>query len=193
MLYGNIVYLRHLEIEDLSAIMENWNSLELRQFLKSVRPFSRQQEEDFIRRTWKEHELGVGSIWGIIRRSNTQLIGTVGLHDITRNSRTSELGIAIWKPDNWSKGYGTEAMTLILDYGFHFLNLQMIYLRVIEYNERAQRAYKKLGFKIGGRFRRMEYFSNQYHDMIIMDLIKEEWREPKLLTGFGKKMEKTNE
>ena len=188
MLYGQKIYLRHLEIEDVHVIMKYWNNLELRQFLLILHPCSQPQEEDFIRRTWKEHQSGIGSIWGIVRKSSGELIGTVGLHRIHSIHHTAEIGIAIWQPENWSKGFGSEAMTLILDYGFEFLNLQMVSIQVLERNHRAKHVYEKLGFRNAGKIRRARFFAKEYEDIYFLDLLREEWDGPKLLTGFSKNL-----
>ena len=79
------------------------------------------------------------------------------------------------------KGYGTEAINLILDYGFNYLNLNNIKLDVVEFNERAIACYKKCGFKECGRRRKCEFIDGNYYDRISMDILKEEFTDKYIL------------
>lgn len=76
-----------------------------------------------------------------------------------------------------NKGYGTEAIQLILDYGFNYLNLNNIKLDVLSFNERAIACYKKCGFKEYGRRRKSEFINGKYYDRISMDILKEEFTQ----------------
>ena len=60
-----------------------------------------------------------------------------------------------------------EALNLLLDYGFSFLNLRNIYLKVFEYNEAAYNLYKKAGFKEVGRLRKAVEIMGKTYDEII--------------------------
>jgi RimJ/RimL family protein N-acetyltransferase len=78
---------------------------------------------------------------------------------------------------NRSKGYGTEAIRLGIKYGFEVLNLNNIELKVYDFNERALNTYKKAGFKEYGRRRQAYYLNGKYHDVICMDILREEYYE----------------
>ena len=77
----------------------------------------------------------------------------------------------------WSRGYGTDAVTAYLAYLFHEFNLHKVYLRVEEYNARAQRAYEKCGFRRDGVFRDHTFLGGRYYDSIIMSITEDEYRE----------------
>src|SRR5512133_3737314 len=64
------------------------------------------------------------------------------------------VGIGIGDRDAWSKGYGTDAMTLCLRYAFLELCVQRVSLGLHEYNPRALRSYEKVGFRMEGRMRK---------------------------------------
>jgi len=87
----------------------------------------------------------------------------------------AELGIVIGDKSQWSKGYATEAMHLIIEYGFNQLNLNMIYLAVVAFNERAAALYKRVGFVEEGRLRQRVYRDGSYHDELSMSMLKTEW------------------
>ena len=86
------------------------------------------------------------------------------------------MGIMLGNSNYQRKGYGIEAVKLILDYGFSFLNLRNISLSVFEYNEAAYNLYKKAGFKEAGRLRKAVEIMGKTYDVIIMDMLKEEFQ-----------------
>ena len=83
--------------------------------------------------------------------------------------------IFIGEEENRSKGYGTEALKLLLDYGFNYLNLHSIMLCVMSFNERAIACYKKVGFKEAGRLRENYFLNGKYHDVVYMDILENEF------------------
>ena len=90
-------------------------------------------------------------------------------------ARTCELGITIGDKDYWGRGYGREAVGLLLDYGFRYHNLHRIFLSVNGNNERAIRAYRACGFEEEGRLRSHVWNDNGYVDLVYMGLLREEW------------------
>ena len=85
-------------------------------------------------------------------------------------------GIFIGDKDYREKGYGTEAIRLILDYGFNYLNLNNIKLDLMEFNERALACYKKCGFKEYGRRRKCRFINGKCYDVIEMDILSGEFK-----------------
>jgi len=181
MLSGPSVTLRGLELDDVPTIVQHFNNIKLRQFLSFSIPVSKEDEEKWVRSTWEGRRQGHHYEFGIELNETKQLVGTTGLMKVDAINRIAELGIAVWQPKYWGQGLGTEAMTLLLDFGFCFLNLFSIYLFYMERNTRARRSYEKLGFLTAGKLRKARFFDNQREDMIFMDLLAEEWKGPRLL------------
>jgi RimJ/RimL family protein N-acetyltransferase len=75
----------------------------------------------------------------------------------------------------WGRGYGTEAMRLVLQFAFQELNLHRVSLGVFAYNERAIRSYEKAGFRIEGRLRQGIHRVNQRWDEVVMGILRSEW------------------
>ena len=108
---------------------------------------------------------------------NDQLIGFVALHSIEWNNQSCLLAIGIGDSDFRGKGYGKDALQLILRYAFYELNLNRVGLDVISNNKPAIVAYKKVGFKLEGSMRDAVYRDGQHYDRIIMGILRSEWIE----------------
>ncbi|MHA1948902.1 MAG: GNAT family N-acetyltransferase [Candidatus Thorarchaeota archaeon] len=178
MYFGEKVKLRALEMEDLDIIMKHFNNLELRQYLNSQTPISRHAEKQWLERaTTQDPWRDGGMTLAIEDRESGEFLGTVSLFDISKQHKRAEFGIAIHKPDNLGKGYGTDTTRVMLWVAFHILGLNSVQLITISYNERAQKAYEKAGFKRNGVYRQGAYVQGAFHDYIIMDILKDEFFE----------------
>ncbi len=106
------------------------------------------------------------------------LVGYVEISDIQWTHRCGWLAIGIGSPSHRQKGYGTEAMRLVLRFVFHELNLYRLQLTVFEYNVPAIRLYEKLGFKHEGTFREYLLRDGKRHDMLLYGILAGEWENP---------------
>ncbi|MCC3379968.1 GNAT family N-acetyltransferase [Paenibacillus farraposensis] len=103
------------------------------------------------------------------------LIGFVAIHGIEWNNRIGQLAIGIGNREYRGKGYGVEAVRLILRYAFNELNLNRVGLDVIEYNDQAIRTYQKAGFQLEGRVRSAVLRDGSSYDRIMMGILYSEW------------------
>ena len=171
---GDKIYLRPLEMEDIDSFILWLNDEEVRQYLKRTSPLNKIREKDFVEKLYRDDR---EVILGMALKENDQLIGNIGLHRISLPYRQAELGIFIGDKSCWSKGYGAEALNIMLGYGFDQLNLHRIHLTVLSFNPRAIRAYEKVGFKREGVFREHIYRNGKYHDVYCMGILENEWRD----------------
>ena len=70
-------------------------------------------------------------------------------------------------------------MRVLLEFGFNYLNLNSIRLRVNDFNVRGIKTYKKVGFKEVGKLRQANFVEGKYNDMVFMDILREEWEKMK--------------
>ena len=103
------------------------------------------------------------------------VIGFIGYFNANQRIGKVDVGIGIGEKAYWSKGYGREAMRLLLAYLFDDLGFQRIGLDTWGGNERAIRSYLASGFRIEGRLRRAELVDGTYYDKVMMGLLREEW------------------
>lgn len=104
-----------------------------------------------------------------------RLIGEIGLDGVKYTHGDAFVGIGLGEHDFWGKGYGTDAMLVLLRFAFTELNLRRVSLDVFEYNPRAVRSYEKVGFVVEGRMRGMLRREGKRWDMIFMGILRKEW------------------
>jgi len=80
---------------------------------------------------------------------------------------------------DWNKGYGSEAISLLIDYAFNSLNLHNIRLNVYESNVNAISCYSKLGFQRVGIVREAVFMNQKYENLVIMDLLPNDFYNKK--------------
>ena len=113
--------------------------------------------------------------FSIIDLKTNKIVGTAGLEKFNWIKRSAVLGIFIGEKDYRSNGYGTEAIKLILEYGFKYLNLHSIRLELVSINERAHKCYLKCGFKDTGKNRDEVFVNGKYYDKLHMDILESEF------------------
>jgi RimJ/RimL family protein N-acetyltransferase len=106
-----------------------------------------------------------------------RLVGNCSFFDLDWRNRCCEIGIFIGDKEFWGRGYGTQVMRLMLNYGFNTLNLNRVYLRVYESNPRGIRCYEKAGFRHEGRLRQAIFQDGRYIDLLMMSVIRSEWSD----------------
>ncbi len=103
------------------------------------------------------------------------LIGQCALFNFNHVAHTAELGITIGDQGYWGCGYGTEAVGLLVDYGFRHHNLHRVFLTVNGNNARAIGAYSRCGFVEEGRLRDHVWSDGAYIDLVYMGILQQEW------------------
>ena len=172
-LVGERIYLSPRSTEDVEIFTEWMNDFETTDYTgRSHMIFTLEAEKKYL-----EENINAEAVFVIIDIKKDKLIGTVGIEEIDHVDRKGTLGIFIGDKDYRENGYGTEAIRLILDFGFNYLNLNNIKLDVFEFNERAIACYKKCGFKEYGRRRKCNFLNGKYYDTIEMDILAEEFKE----------------
>ena len=163
---GKKCYLSPISLDDADKYTEWLNDNEISQYL-SLYPvmISLQVEKDVLLTISKDHN------YAIIDLQTNELIGNCGYMDIDNINKTAEVGIFIGNKEFLDKGYGREALTLLVTYGFNALNFRNIMLEVYSFNKRAIKCYENIGFKIIGKRRNAIERNQETHDIIFMDIL----------------------
>jgi len=119
-----------------------------------------------------EQMASAGQNFAIVLINDDILIGNIGLLNIDNINRTAAIGLFfIGESENRGKGYGSEALQLVLAYGFKTLNIHNIMLRVHSDNEQGIACYKKVGFREFGRRHDSEFKDGKYIDSVHMEIL----------------------
>jgi RimJ/RimL family protein N-acetyltransferase len=127
----------------------------------------------------------------IYERATGRPIGNCGLHEVDLANRRTVVGIMIGEPDARGRGYGTEAMRLLLDYAFNVLGMHSVMLTVFENNGAGRRCYEKVGFREVGRRRESRWNNERFWDEIHMDILATEFTSPVLRRVLEPDVEKS--
>ena len=176
MIYGKNIRFRAQEKSDIPQWVEWLNDPEVIKGLLQPHPLGLEDEniwfEAMMKRPMEEHiiviEMKDAKGWHII--------GNIGFDHVDWLNASAECGIFIGNKTYWDKGFGTDAMLLMLKHGFESLNLHRIWLRVHATNERAIRCYEKVGFVHEGAFREAEFKFGKFINVNIMSVLRTEWK-----------------
>lgn len=116
--------------------------------------------------------------FAVYDRATTTPIGGVGIRHIDWVTGCATLGVSLHRKDYWGKGYGTEAVTLLLDWAFTVLGLHNVMLETYAYNQRSLGSYRKIGFQEIGRRREAQRLGGKRYDVVIMDILATEFHSP---------------
>lgn len=151
--------LRCLLIEDADYMMEFFNDYEIsNNFIFTRYPFSIEGFQSFIRNSWNDR---INLHYAI---EESEYAGTISLKNISMIDRTAEYAI-VTRRKFWGSGLAKKATKQIISYGFNTLNLRKIYLSVLSNNIRANKFYKKIGFKFEGTLKKHIFINGQYEDL----------------------------
>lgn len=173
---GEKIYLRPVEESDLELFYFGRNNPDVRETLFLFFPMTYEQVKNDIQLILNSKE---NLTFTIVEKESEIPIGQTSFVRIDYVSRMATFFLAIWDPAYWSKGYGSEATQLMVDYGFEILNLNRIQLHVAHENINAIKAYEKCGFKIEGTLREAMYHHNRYCDFHLMAILRSEFYEMK--------------
>lgn len=170
-LVGERIYLSPMRPEDAEQYCVWLNDLEIADKLGSAARGSMTLEAE---RKWISERAGSYQ-YAIVRASDDALLGNCGFNEIDQVNQTAEVGIFIGPHGEWNKGYGAEALRLLLKYSFEQLNLHSVTLRVFAFNERAIACYKKVGFSEYGRQHESNFINGAWQDHVYMELLRADW------------------
>jgi RimJ/RimL family protein N-acetyltransferase len=173
-LTGDKVTLRAIRAEDLPTLYEiqanldNWEE-------RGPEPAAPLTREEYDKRRESRAAAGFTAAARFAVTVDDRLIGSCLLMDEDPLARHASVGISL-ALDATGKGYGTDAMRVLIDYAFVRRNLRRLHLTVIASNERAIASYRKLGFVEEGRLREHAWVRGRYEDEVRMGLLRSEWR-----------------
>lgn len=171
---GEKVRLREYRREDIPAALKYLNDPEVKSNLDPGIPYLYTLENET---KWYE-ELSANKdtySFAIETIEEEKYIGGCGVNEVDWKNSVAVIGIFIGDKNYWDKGYGTDAMQILIRFVFEQMNIHKIKLNVYAFNERAIRCYEKCSFKKEGTLRQEIFRDGKYHDQYIMSILKEEY------------------
>jgi len=176
-LKGNKIYLGPISKKYIPQLVKWMNDLDVVKFTNQpTKNHTEETAKKYLQNSIESHDMYYFGIF----LNNGKLIGGVSYNSFDSINRAAILGITIGEKEHWNKGYGTEAITLLLDYGFNILNLNNVMLSVFSINKSAQKCYEKAGFKLIGKRRKSRFLAGKYYDEIYMDILAKDFKNSKL-------------
>ncbi|MFW5787163.1 MAG: GNAT family N-acetyltransferase [Bacillota bacterium] len=176
MLTGDRIQLREYKEDYITKAKDYINDPEVCLNINPQTPFPitlKDEEEWFENQRKDDNQRN----FAIITKDDKEYIGGCGINDIDWKNSVVKVGIFIGKKEYRGKGYGTEAMKILLEFIFNQMNINKVMLEVFSFNKRAIKSYKKNGFVEEGRLRENIYRNGKYHDEILMGLLRREYED----------------
>ena len=173
-LIGERIYLSPLNTDDAEKYTEWLSDFKVTDGIgKTDQLMGIEAEKEWIEKSIKSGKIN----FAIVNLEDDKLMGNCGFVNVNYKDRIGTVGIFIGDEEKRCKGYGTEALRLLLDYGFNYLNFNNVMLLVKSFNEIAINCYKKVGFKEIGRRRQCYFLNGKYYDDVYMDILANEFNE----------------
>ena len=139
------------------------------------KPTDEEQEKKYI----TEYHRSEDSVWYTITDLDGNVIGETGLLRMFPAWHQTDLTIIIPDPEMRNKGYGTEAIRIMLDMAFNEYDMHRVSIGVVGLNTDALEFYKKIGFRQEGILEEAYFYNNEYSDFVMMRILSREWKEKK--------------
>ena len=172
---GEKVWLRPFERDDIEASLRAINDREIAELVGFWGPVSKPMSEKWYEEEIVKQHGERGFFFTICELGSSELIGQCSFHEYLAGVR-AEVGIFML-PEQVGRGYGTDAMNALLDFGFGELGLERVGLHVSPGNERAIRSYEKSGFRHEGRMRSYRRRRGEVVDDLLMSILRSEWEQ----------------
>jgi len=170
---GTLIRLIPMDVERDAEKMAAWGRDSEYQRLLDMSPAVRFNAK--LVQNWYEKAENNGHSFMIQTLDNDLIIGFIELDGFDWAAGTAWVGIGVGEREYRGKGYGTDAMKVLLHYAFSELNLHRVNLNVFDFNRRAVRSYEKAGFKYEGTERERIFKEDQRWDVIDMGILKSDW------------------
>jgi RimJ/RimL family protein N-acetyltransferase len=174
LLEGELVRFRALDNGDLPDLIRWWRDPEwavLQQLVVRPRPADSVAE---VFRGWSGNEHGGDVGFSVVDRVSRALVGHVTLFGAALPARAATLAVMIGS-EHVGRGYGTDAVRLLTDYGFREMGLNRIEIRVHAFNDRARAVYGRVGYQEEGVRREATFHDGRFSDEVLMAVLARDW------------------
>lgn len=170
-LVGERLVLRALEDKDLDFLYHLENDTELWEVSGTTTPYSRYLLKQYLDNAHRDiYEVKQLRLC-IVDKDTKLSIGLIDLFEFDPKNKRAGLGLVIQNIENRNNGLGSEAVRLMLEYGFSILDLRQLYVNVLESNAASLHLFKKLGFIEVGIKRDWIFSEGEYKNEVLLQKI----------------------
>ncbi|HLV62524.1 GNAT family protein [Galbibacter sp.] len=171
-LSGKNIFLRALEPEDLDFLFTLENDEKVWEISETLAPYSRYILKQYLANSHKDiYE--VKQLRLAISDYNNHLLGLIDLFDFNPKHSRAGVGIIVLEEANRNRGVGREALSLLIDYAFNYLNLHQLYANISSENKPSIHLFSNLGFERVGVKKDWNYISGKYQNEILYQKINQ--------------------
>ena len=167
------LYFRRMNLSYAKDIHQIRSNNDVMKFMDVTRTKSVNDAKRLIRNVREDYKNEKGVSWAIIEKNLKSFIGYAGFWRMQPQHCRGEIGYAL-KPEYWGKGFMTETLKTIIDFGFHKMNLHSIEANVNPKNQKSKKLLKRLGFRKEAYFRENYLFEGKFLDSEIYSLLKKD-------------------
>jgi RimJ/RimL family protein N-acetyltransferase len=172
---GNLIRLRGVEPEDWDYFYQVDQESEMGQLLDEIWfPNTKARAREWTEARATRQSVENDEYLFMIETLAGVTVGTISTHAVNKRCGTFRYGVAIHS-DHRRKGYGAEAIRLVLNYYFNERRYQKVTADVYSFNTPSMRLHERLGFTLEGCLRRMIYTGGEYHDVLVYGMTREEF------------------
>lgn len=153
------------------------NNPKVRRLARSTIPTVKQEIEKYIEE--QEKKIKTSFNFEIYHKKDKKPIGDCGFNKINWIDRRGNIGLGIGEPEYWNQGIASEAVGIILKYGFEELGLYKITADVFAPNIGSWTCAEKVGMKREAKLEKHEYIDGKYEDVFIYSIFKDDWKNKK--------------
>lgn len=156
--------LRALQLSDLNDLYEYASDPEIDQYVPWEHYKNINEARENLNGFLEEYEKNGLGAWGIEHRADKKLIGIINTSIPHRINRRVELGYTIYRA-YCGKGYATEAVQAVIQFGFEKMDLVRIEAVVLPEHLASARVLEKSGMKFEGVLHSYQVWKNKPCDL----------------------------
>jgi len=170
----NLVEIKKNHLNDIKELFGNEKVTKFYNLLPFKTDQDAQKFIDWYHIRFKE---GLAFRWGISLIGKKGIIGTIGFNNFIKRHRAN-IGYDL-KPEYWNKGYISEALNKVIDFGFNELEINRIEAEVMQGNVNSERVLDKLNFSKEGVLKQWMFWNEKHYDMSMYALLRTEYENKK--------------
>ncbi|MBM7703445.1 GNAT family N-acetyltransferase [Metabacillus iocasae] len=170
--------MRKLTMEDAKDIFLYGSDNQVTRYVTWDTHENIEESEKFVQYALAQYEKKQLAPWGIERKEDGKMIGTIDFVSWNKKHGSAEVGYAISR-EYWGHGYVPEALQTLLELGFNEMELVRISARCLKENEQSKRVLEKVGMAYEGLIRKGMHLKGEYRDLCMYAILKEEYVQAK--------------